>query len=141
MKLWDHFSHVAASDWRWPNFTPAELACKGSGALGIDEAALDRLQALRDAIGRPMIIVSGYRSPRHNEAVGGAPRSQHLQARAFDVAMRGHDPAAFEAAARAAGFTGFGFYPDHGFMHIDIGPARIWGHRWPDPGSNQERVA
>ena len=45
--------------------------------------------------------------------------------------MANHDPAAFEAAARKAGFLGFGFYPRSGFMHIDLGPAREWGERFP----------
>jgi hypothetical protein len=46
---------------------------------------------------------------------------------AFDIAMSNHDPVAFEAAARAVGFLGFGTYPRSGFMHIDLGPARVWG--------------
>ena len=50
---------------------------------------------------------------------------------AFDVAMANHDPEAFEAAARAIGFRGFGFYPRSGFIHIDLGPARSWGERFP----------
>ena len=50
---------------------------------------------------------------------------------AFDIAMANHDPEAFEAAARAIGFRGFGFYPRSGFMHIDLGPARSWGKRFP----------
>jgi zinc D-Ala-D-Ala carboxypeptidase len=50
---------------------------------------------------------------------------------AFDIAMTNHDPVAFEAAARAVGFLGFGFYPRSGFIHIDLGPARSWGERFP----------
>lgn len=50
---------------------------------------------------------------------------------AFDVAMANHDPAAFEAAAREMGFFGFGFYPRSGFIHVDLGPARQWGQRFP----------
>ena len=50
---------------------------------------------------------------------------------AFDIAMSNHDPVAFEAAAREVGFLGFGFYPRSGFMHVDIGPARHWGERFP----------
>ena len=45
--------------------------------------------------------------------------------------MDNHDPVAFEEAARAVGFQGFGFYPRSGFMHIDLGPARVWGERFP----------
>ncbi len=49
----------------------------------------------------------------------------------FDIAMLNHDPAAFEAAAREVGFLGFGFYPRSGFIHVDLGPARQWGERFP----------
>ena len=48
--------------------------------------------------------------------------------------MANHDPEAFEAAARAVGFRGFGFYPRSGFIHIDLGPARNWGERFPKRG-------
>lgn len=54
-----------------------------------------------------------------------------MQGTAFDVAMANHDPAAFEAAARAVGFLGFGYYPRSGFMHIDLGFARSWGDPFP----------
>jgi hypothetical protein len=54
-----------------------------------------------------------------------------MQGDAFDVRMDNHDPHEFEAAARAVGFTGFGYYPKSGFMHIDTGPARTWGTPWP----------
>jgi hypothetical protein len=89
------------------------------------------LQALRDRLGKPLIVRSAYRSPEHNRAVGGATRSKHMDGAAFDIAMSNHDPVAFEAAARAVGFLGFGFYPRSGFIHVDLGPARQWGERFP----------
>jgi hypothetical protein len=127
----NHWRDVPERSWRWQNFSPAEIACRGSGSLRINEEALDKLQALRDRLGKPLIVRSAYRSPAHNRAVGGASRSKHLDGTAFDIAMDNHDPAAFEAAARAVGFKGFGFYPRSGFMHIDLGPERSWGERFP----------
>ena len=58
-------------------------------------------------------------------------KRQHLDGAAFDIAMANHDPGAFEAAAREVGFLGFGFYPRSGFIHVDVGPARQWGERFP----------
>jgi len=126
-----HWRDVPTTRWRWPNFSPAEIACRGSGSLRLNEEALDKLQALRDRLGKPLIIRSAYRTPEHNRAVGGAKASKHMDGTAFDIAMSNHDPVAFEAAARAVGFLGFGFYPRSGFIHIDLGPARIWGQRFP----------
>jgi len=125
-----HWRDVPESAWRWTNFSPAEIACRGTGKLLINAPALDKLQALRDRLGKPLIVRSAYRSPEHNRAVGGAGRSKHLDGAAFDISMANHDPAVFEAAAREAGFLGFGFYPRSGFIHIDLGPARTWGDRF-----------
>lgn len=127
----NNWRDVPESVWRWKNFSPAEIACRGSGSLRINEEALDKLQALRDRLGKPLIVRSAYRSPEHNRAVGGAPRSKHLDGAAFDIAMANHDPVEFEAAALAVGFLGFGFYPRSGFIHVDLGPARQWGERFP----------
>jgi zinc D-Ala-D-Ala carboxypeptidase len=130
-KSYDHFSKVDMKDWRWPSFSPREIACKGTGRLVVDDRALDKLQALRDRLGKPLILTSAYRSPEHNKRVGGAKNSRHMQGDAFDVRMENHDPQSFEAAARAVGFTGFGYYPKSGFMHVDSGPARSWGNPFP----------
>ena len=82
-----------------------------------------------------MIVNSGYRSPEHNKRVGGAPKSMHLEGRAFDISMANHDPAEFIKAAKAAGFTCFGTYPRSGFVHIDTGPVRSWGEPFPTRAS------
>jgi zinc D-Ala-D-Ala carboxypeptidase len=131
MTFYAHWCEVPAAAWRRPSFSPAEIAWRGTGQLLLNEAALEKLQALRDRLGKPLIVRSAYRSPEHNLAVGGAKASKHMEGIAFDIAMANHDPEVFEAAARAIGFRGFGFYPRSGFMHIDLGPARSWGERFP----------
>jgi zinc D-Ala-D-Ala carboxypeptidase len=133
-RAYAHVRDVPVTNWRWPDFSPAELACRGSGELVVDPRALDMLQSLRNRLGRPMIVTSAYRSPAHNARVGGAPRSRHLQGIAFDVRMDNHDPEAFIAQARAVGFHGIGTYPRQGFVHIDARPAAeaaIWGDPFP----------
>ncbi len=117
--------------WRWVNFSPEEIACRGDGTIHINEPALDKLQTLRDRLSVPLIVHSAYRSPAYNRQVGGAKHSMHLQGAAFDISMANHDPVSFEAAARETGFTGFGFYPRQNFMHIDIGRACQWGDPFP----------
>ena len=130
----NHWRDVPEDTWRWKSFSPAEIACRGSGSLRLNEEALDKLQALRDRLGKPLIVRSAYRSPAHNRAVGGAPRSKHMDGSAFDIAMANHDPIAFEAAAREVGFLGFGFYPRSGFIHIDLGPGAAVGRTFPGAG-------
>lgn len=135
-RFYSHYSQVPSGDWKWDSFSPQEIASKGEGELLVDTDALDRLQRLRDKLGKPMVLTSAYRSPAHNRSVGGAKNSYHMQGVAFDVRMENHDPHQFEAAARAMGFTGFGYYPKSGFMHIDTGPERSWGKPWPKTATN-----
>ena len=136
MTLYANWRDVPTDKWRWPNFSPREIACKGTGRVLVNEDAMDRLQDLRTRLGRPMLLTSAYRSPEHNRNVGGARNSYHLQGVAFDVRMENQNPSEFEAAAREAGFTGFGYYPASGFMHIDTGPARTWGTPFPFSDTN-----
>ncbi len=44
----------------------------------LDELFLVLLNRARSIYGRPIRINSGYRTPSHNKAVGGATRSSHL---------------------------------------------------------------
>jgi hypothetical protein len=149
MTAYEHFADVPTAGWRWGSFSPREIACKGTGKVLVNEDALDKLQALRDRLRKPLVLTSAYRSPEHNRRVGGAKNSRHMQGIAFDVRMDNHDPHEFEAAARAVGFTGFGYYPKSGFIHIDTGPARTWGTPWPltattwpsEPARQPESVA
>ncbi len=122
MPLYAHFS-ACDQVWPWPDFTPAEVACKCCGELFYDSAAMDALQDLRNAWGRPIIVNSAHRCTKHNRDVGGVENSQHLKI-AFDCRCPGRDQGAFIAAARAAGFRGIGRYPSRGFVHLDLIPRK-----------------
>lgn len=137
-QIYKHWQDFPMNAWRWPSFSPQELASKGNpandptaGELMIDEASLDKLQSLRNTLGKPLIVRSAYRSEIHNRRVKGAKASQHRLAKAFDIDMTNQDPHHFMQVAKALGFTGFGTYPEQGFIHIDTGPARSWGTPWP----------
>ena len=127
MTLYQNWRDIPKDKWRWKNFSPREIACKGTGSILVDEVALDKLQELRERLDRPFLVTSGYRSPKHNKKVGGAKASLHMKGCAFDINMANHNPQEFEAAAREVGFRGFGYYPKQGFMHIDLGERRSWG--------------
>lgn len=43
------------------------------------------LQPLRDHLGVPVVVTSGFRCPRLNSAVGGVATSQHLRGEAADI--------------------------------------------------------
>lgn len=47
------------------------------------------LQPLRDKLGKPMIITSGYRNSQVNKLVGGASNSGHLTGRCADIHVNG----------------------------------------------------
>lgn len=46
---------------------------------------LHRLDEIRSAYGKPIIITSGYRCPELNKAVGGTKNSQHCKGEAADL--------------------------------------------------------
>ena len=37
MSYFSHWRDVLERSWRWTNFSPAEIACRGSGSLRINE--------------------------------------------------------------------------------------------------------
>lgn len=105
------------------NFGLWEFHCRCCQTVKIDKKLVDKLQALRDKVGVPLVITSGYRCPSHNKAEGGAPNSYHVKGMAADVVVpEGSTGEELAQAAKELGFTGIGVYSS--FVHMDVRPGR-----------------
>lgn len=115
------------------NFSRRELACRCGckTPVNIDlrlQELARALQQLRELAGAPIMIASGYRCIRHNEAVGGAPNSQHTQGAAADIWSKTLTPTQLKVLAEkipAFAEGGIGVYPT--WIHVDIREGRA---RW-----------
>lgn len=108
---------------RWPNFSPDELRCRETGALLVVPSFLDKLQALRAAMGFPFVITSGYRHPTRHPIERRKPQpGAHALGRAVDIALRGERLFLVVTAAGRFGFTGIGVGAREGaprIIHLD----------------------
>lgn len=71
------------------NFKVKEFACKdGTKELYIDIELVEKLQAIREYIECPIIIVCGYRTESYNKTCKGATKSKHLTGEAIDFTIK-----------------------------------------------------
>lgn len=119
------------------NFKLDEFRCKdGCGVPdpllpNVQELAAN-LQILRDQIGKPISIMSGYRTREYNLKCGGELKSQHMEAKAADIQVGGMTPKEVCNAIKlliGAGRMkqgGVGLYD--GWVHYDVrGVKARWG--------------
>lgn len=72
------------------HFKVREFACQdGSQVVFIDSYLVSILDILRNQVGKPVIINSGYRTPTRNKTVGGAKYSYHMRGMAADIRIEG----------------------------------------------------
>lgn len=116
MKLTEnfHLNEFASKD-------GAETPCEAQ--VNLKELALN-LQALRDELGLPIVINSGYRSPAHNKRVGGAKSSQHLLGKAADIRVPGVEArevyAKIEQLIKKGNMKNGGLGKYANFTHYDV---------------------
>jgi zinc D-Ala-D-Ala carboxypeptidase len=113
-------------NWRdYPNFAEHEFRCKHTGRCVMVPDFMRRLQALRSAYGRPMVITSGYRDRSHPAEARKAATGAHSMGRAADIAVQGADALRLIVLAAELGFTGIGVAQKGSsrFVHLDDVPA------------------
>lgn len=84
------------------------------------------LQPLRDKLGKPLRINSGYRSPAVNRAIGSGSSSQHTRGEAADIEFPGMDTKALASIIVSLGLPYdqliLEFYvpgdPSSGWVHV-----------------------
>jgi len=102
--------------------------------IQLDPRVFDLLHDLVAAVGRPeaeIDIVCGYRTPWSNEFLrrttsGVATHSLHMLGEAIDIRIPGVSTLELRDAALALRRGGVGYYPESGFVHVDVGRVRRW---------------
>lgn len=111
------------------NFNIDEFACKDGtdvpqSLYGNVSVLAKNLQVLRDEVGVPIYVLSGYRTRSHNTRVGGARHSQHLLAKASDIRITGFSPIQvynkIEELIKAGKMEQGGLGRYNTFVHYDI---------------------
>ena len=122
-----------------PNFKVKEFSCKDSSdKVLIDINLVEKLQELRNYLGKPITISSGYRTDSYNKQCGGADNSYHLKGQAVDIYCTGVKPIVIALWAEFNGLGGIGIYLNRSqeFVHIDT---RDNKYRWANRnGTNQQ---
>lgn len=112
----------------WRHFKYDDFDCACCGKNWTDKALIDKLDNLREELGLPITIKSGYRCEKHNKDVGGVKGSQHTLGRAADVGCSDLD-ALYALAPKY--FHAIGDGRHKGFIHLDLRNEKEY--RWDYP--------
>ncbi|WP_133969569.1 YcbK family protein [Eubacterium limosum] len=80
---------------------------------------VSRVEALRQAVGAPIIITSGVRCEKRNEEVGGVAWSFHKRGAAADLYSPGVPVGTLAALAKDCGLNILPYYSS-GYVHVEI---------------------
>ena len=111
------------------NFKVSEFDCHcGCGFNIIDQRVINMAQAIRDEVGVPVHINSGFRCEKHNARSGGVKGSKHTKGLAADLSCSKGNVALWNAAKK---LQAEGKLPDLDYciryrwgIHIDCGGKR-----------------
>lgn len=111
-------------DWSKYNFTKSEFACKGTkccgGSAPINKVLVESLQKLRESLGRPIFVTSGFRCHIHNLAVDGSINSKHCQGLAADIKSTCSTKELLDEIKKIPEFINGGIGVYDNFIHVDV---------------------
>jgi uncharacterized protein YcbK (DUF882 family) len=99
------------------NFRLSEFLSTAKGRYGyFAEHVFGYLQGIRESLGGPLRINSGYRSPGYNKKIGGAKLSRHMYGDGADLG--GFSVSKLQSVCKSAGASYIQVYTD-GHVHCD----------------------
>ncbi len=125
-------------DWsKYKNFTEDEFRCRcGCGAADMKEEFLEILQHIRNLVGFPLRVNSGFRCPEYNARLSSTGlNGPHTFGKAVDFGVFGPQYHAVLGHALALGITGVGSQQKglirSRFLHLDtIQPGGVHPRPW-----------
>ena len=106
------------------NFEPDEFKCECGCGGDIKQTLKLKIQQMRDILGAPIVITSGFRCPHQNNKDGGVSDSLHLSGDACDLYTPGMTAAKVDQLAAIAQQVGLGTirYYTSRFVHVQLYP-------------------
>jgi len=102
-------------------------------AIPIDADLVNLLYGIQTRIGhgKPLVLLSGYRSPATNQELiaeghGAVENSMHIVGKAADIHIPGVQLRYLSRAATSFRAGGVGTYWNNNFVHVDTGRIRFW---------------
>lgn len=103
------------------NFKVKEFACQdGSQVVFIDDYLCTILDILRNKIGKPIIVTSGYRTPWWNAKCSGAKYSYHMRGMAADIKVNGMSAKELAKKLDEVVPNGCGIIVYNNWVHFDV---------------------
>ena len=111
------------------NFDLEEYACNcGCGRSDIKAELVDKIQQVRDTLGRSIRINSGFRCERHNGNIGASETSSHIGGWAADLQTKGSAARYELLVAVMQVFDRVGIAKN--FIHVDVDANKTAGVVW-----------
>lgn len=109
----------------WKYFKKEDFKCKCCDQNLIDDKLIDLLDELRELVGFPLPVTSGYRCPEHNAKVSSTGLDgPHTTGKAADLGVSRERAVKVLEVALKMEFTGIGVNQkgEARFVHLDIVP-------------------
>lgn len=103
-------------------FSDKELACQHCGENKFDPIFLATLNSIREELGFPLPVTSGYRCSNHPIEVAKSTPGAHAQGKAVDVAVSRAQAFSLIKVSLEHGITGLGVAQKGSgrFIHLDM---------------------